>query len=493
MAASEFDGILAWAVGQANAADLDEVHARVEQQMPDNGAQIVDAAAFFACNGHAQPTSSQATASSGRVKAPFIPAGSLYVEHLEADFWTRTSLKEIYDVALMQSCSPWAVLSHCVARALAQIRPCVTLPDVICGPGSLNWIGANVASSAGGKGGATAVARQLVPTSVKVYNLGSGEGVVDRYMSKATKTNPASQIHESLMFNADEIDSVAALASRNGATLMSVIRSGFSGELLGDSYIRSSGTPPLEPHSYRMTLMVSVQPERAGWLLDGAAGGTLQRVMWFPAIDRRVKASGTRAKISPLSLPDPASLYNWQTYPVELTIPAEAEQLIREEAVRRHCGETDALDGHALFSREKFAFGLALLDGRVVMDTEDWRLSGIAAEVSTFIRRQVTVLREAADDVEAQKAGRIHGVMREAADAEKGAATERRITAVGIKALAKLGAEPSRRMSQSVLTKSFTSRDRAALRAALTGLEGAGLITRTTDKSTNPPTVWVSL
>ena len=36
VAGSEFDGILAWAVGQANAADLDEVRARVEEKMPGN-------------------------------------------------------------------------------------------------------------------------------------------------------------------------------------------------------------------------------------------------------------------------------------------------------------------------------------------------------------------------------------------------------------------------------------------------------------------------
>lgn len=36
VATSEFRGILAWAIGQANAADLDEVRARVTQKMPDN-------------------------------------------------------------------------------------------------------------------------------------------------------------------------------------------------------------------------------------------------------------------------------------------------------------------------------------------------------------------------------------------------------------------------------------------------------------------------
>jgi P4 family phage/plasmid primase-like protien len=40
VAESEWDGILAWAVAQANAADLDEVHTRVREKMPDNVDQV---------------------------------------------------------------------------------------------------------------------------------------------------------------------------------------------------------------------------------------------------------------------------------------------------------------------------------------------------------------------------------------------------------------------------------------------------------------------
>ena len=50
-AANEFYGILAWAVGQANAADLDEVRARVEDKMPDNNAWIHNVSG----NGQADP------------------------------------------------------------------------------------------------------------------------------------------------------------------------------------------------------------------------------------------------------------------------------------------------------------------------------------------------------------------------------------------------------------------------------------------------------
>ena len=75
-------------------------------------------------------------------------------------------------------------------------------------------------------------------------------------------------------------------------------------------------------------------------------------------------------------------------------------------------------DSHALFCREKFAYALAVLDGRVDMASEDWELSGVAAAVSAHIRDRVTdncrKLRRAADE-----AGALHGVSQEAADNEK--------------------------------------------------------------------------
>ena len=53
---------------------------------------------------------------------------------------------------------------------------------------------------------------------------------------------------------------------------------------------RSASPTPTRPnattcdaHTYRTTLIISVQPERAGGLLAAVGGGTPQRFMWFPA------------------------------------------------------------------------------------------------------------------------------------------------------------------------------------------------------------------
>jgi hypothetical protein len=57
-----------------------------------------------------------------------------------------------------------------------------------------------------------------------------------------------------------------------------------------------------------------------------------------------------------------------------ISIPPEAELLICQVREQSMSGDDNALDGHAVFCREKFAYALALLDGRTQMDSDDWKL-----------------------------------------------------------------------------------------------------------------------
>ena len=105
---------------------------------------------------------------------------------IDQGFWdSRASLKTIYEASMARMCSPWAVLGHCAARALALVRPNAQLPPLIGGPGSLNWFCAVASASGGGKGSASAVAKALVEEPVLTRNLGSGEGIVDSYVRPA--------------------------------------------------------------------------------------------------------------------------------------------------------------------------------------------------------------------------------------------------------------------------------------------------------------------
>lgn len=389
----------------------------------------------------------------------------------ENDFWTaRPSLDHIYTTALSRMCAPWAVLAHCAARALTGVRPNATLPALIGGRGSLNWFAAVAAPSGGGKGSSAALARELIPDPIRERNMGSGEGIIGAFYRPGTKTEPP-EINEAVLFTADEVDTLAAMNNRSGSTTMSILRSGFAGETLGFSYITRGRDVHLEAHSYRMTLVISVQPARAGALLDDHGGGTPQRFQWFPGTDPRITDTPEHVDVYPLVLPSPS---NW-LYPKTITIPAEARAAILTERAKAARGEQDAIDGHAMFVREKFAVALALLDGRVDVDAEDWRLSGIAAEVSRRTREWVAGQLAGAADLEAEERGRLLGVTYSASEDEKAQRAAKRANRLGRWVLDKLEAGP---VSQRDLDRAVASRDRIWLRGVLEQLHGAGAISR---------------
>lgn len=401
--------------------------------------------------------------------APVQSIGLDTVLQIERGFWTqRESLQQIYIGALARMCSPWAVLGYCAARVLTLVRPTTVLPPII-GEGSLNWFCAITANSGGNKTSSAAVAKKLVNEYVLQRNLGSGEGIVDAYVKPANKeTGEPKGLYESVMFWADEIDNMRTLGARTGSTLTSILRSGFSGQTLGFSN-RTASNLHLEEQTYRMTLAVNVQAARAGALMDDIHGGTLQRFMWFPAGDPRITPE---VPLMPGALKLPS--HSAWLYPRELSVPYEAVELIRDEHARRNREEADVLDGHALFVREKFAYALAVLDGRDQMTSEDWRLSGIASRVSDHTRNWVTEQLKQSTEDEASERGRLQGVSAVAADEEKTYRGTQRLNRIGSWALKKIASHKG--ISPRDLNHASVSRDRPYLPAALEMLQRSGLV-----------------
>lgn len=361
---------------------------------------------------------SYAPVSAGPVDTPPTEPPRIDVRDFEGDFWeSRASLKTVYTAALSGMCSPWAVLACCAARALALVDPHIKLPAIIGSRGgSLNWFAMLAAESGGGKSTAMEIAEELIPHQVKTLNLGSGEGLIEAFGDRSddgTVKDPVSG-HRSILFSVDEIDSYSAVAGRSGSTVMPILRSAFTGGSLGFAYRKGNRLPVLPAHSYRMTLVCAAQPGRTRAMFADADGGTPQRFMWFPATDPRIAAMRPVFNSS-LSLPP---VTDWQ-YPATLRVPSECEGLIVTTRASQARGETAALNSHALFAREKFAYALAILDGRSAMDSEDWRLSGVAAAVSDGVRQWVLDQLAASEAEEARQKGRLAGVAKSAADIEK--------------------------------------------------------------------------
>lgn len=417
------------------------------------------------------------------------PVGEL--EALEQDFWTARPQHElIFNAALSRMASPWAVFACVIARALSLVPPTIVLPAIVGGVGSLNWFAVIAAKSGGGKGAAMATARDLIPNDVFSCPIGSGEGMVECYNRAAPKKDVAPDPVTSVMFEVEEIDTLAAVSGRAGQTTMTVLRHGFSGERLGFSY-RGRRSESVPAHTYRMTLIASVQPSRAGALLDDAGGGTPQRFMWFPGRDKRITMDvpgwpadlvGERLTLSPNLTP------MWQLAQNlgACEIPPEAAEEIRRARVQSMNGDEDGLDGHALFCREKLAYALAFLDGRVEVNSEDWRLAGLAAEVSDWMRSKAVAAYQASKIEEYRERGELKGI--ESASAELGKMQEQTDQAQRVRdrTLARIREAGPEGISNRILTQRTTSKDRPLLQGALMMLSGEGLI-----DSLPGTTIWV--
>ena len=434
-ARNEWAGLLSWAVAQALAADLDEVRARVEQKVPikQGESALIDEPAF-------EPVA----------------------------FWDeRKCLTHLRDFARARMTSPWAVLGVALARALTTVPAYVVLPPIIGTDASLNLFVALVGPSGMGKGAAEGAARDAVEMGeVFTATVGSGEGVTHRFAHWTPKTGVVRD-RSSVLFTVAEVDTLTALGSRAGSTILSVLRSAFSGERLGFSNASKERTILLDAHTYRLCLVLGVQPERAGTLMADADGGTPQRFIWLPTADPGVPDVTPEAP-DPQKLPD--QLWKRGNFPrMRLVVPRVAVDTIRDAQRARLRGEGDALDGHALLCRLKAAVALAIIDGRRVVSDDDWRLSGVVMAVSDATRSGVVGRLAQQAKVRTEAQGWADGVRADAASQSADEQAARRISNRLLATMVTKGEMP-----RGDARKALTSRDRKHFDGALERLVAAG-------------------
>lgn len=457
--------------GSGTLRSVDEARSEyVRMIVNQRGHQLIDATPTI-------PTAELLTVRAAQASPPARPddrpgptTRARELSELDAEFWgARESLATIYAYAHGRYTSPWSAFGVVLCRALATVPPWVTLPPVIGGRGSLNTFVALCGPSGTGKGASGAVAAEVLPVDVYAAKLGSGEGLVKTY-GRATKIDgrPAvEQIRTAAVFSVDEVDTIAGLHNRLGSTLLPSLRSMFSGETLGFGYADPTKAVLIPAHSYRATLHVGVQPARAGALLGDADGGTPQRFVWLPTTDPRIGDIHIDQSEFPHYLD--VSTINWGAYARHLDIPDSVRDILRDNHIARQRGNGDALDGHALFTREKVAAGIAVLDGRDVMNEQDWHLSGIVMKISDHTRNDIERTLAEANDAQDIERGRRSGVVRDALDVELDA---RKITRVGRVILRALERPESHTMTWAALRRSVASRDRDVFDDALARLVG---------------------
>lgn len=326
--------------------------------------------------------------------APLPPPSNAEID--EEAFWSsRPELDHIRAFARARRCSPWAVLGVTLARVITATPQFVVLPALVGSYASLNLFIALVGPSGGGKGAAESAAGDCLDMiDIDVATVGSGEGIGHLYAHR--EKGEVIRDRYAVLFTIPEVDNLTALGNRQGATLMPQLRSAWSGEKLGFSYADKNKALPIDRHTYRMGLVLGVQPGRAAPLLDDADGGTPQRFLWMPVTDPHAPDD---APPVPNPLPwhlsgtwtasDPFAPEVGGVKIVVMEIPDEVRQQVGRASLDRLRAQTDALDGHTMLARLKVAAALALLNRRKAVTMDDWQLSETIMAVSMQTRTAV--------------------------------------------------------------------------------------------------------
>lgn len=337
---------------------------------------------------------------------------------------------------------PWAMLGNALALVTCSIPPHVVLPPTIGSYASLNLFVALVGRSGDSKSASMAAAAEWlrIEPDHPASKPGSGEGLAKcfAYMAKL----PANQgggfeqrgKQWSVLAKIPEVDTLTATAARGGATIMSTLREGWSGERLGTDYAGDEKRILLQQDRYRLCLVIGVQPGRARALFDEAEAGTPQRIVWLPSADPDAPDDEP---------PEPATLNlgRWESHPMSpaptgtiidadtnrnrqlsekadptkfdvLSIPDVATELIKatRRAVRRGDESVDPLDSHKLLARLKVAAALMVLENRRKTITEsDWERAGIILAISDQTRQSVLEKLNAETSESNRSRGRMEG------------------------------------------------------------------------------------
>ncbi|WP_208651353.1 hypothetical protein [Gordonia alkanivorans] len=301
------------------------------------------------------------------------------------EFWeARPVLVHVRDFARARRVPPLAMLSSLIARAVGSLDPNVVGPAVIGGHSSLNLAVALVGPSGFGKGATEAAAREATNLPlIPELPLGSGEGMARTFAAN----DEGAQDIRAAIFTASEVDGLAALGARTGATVMAVFRQAISGESIGSANAQKHTRVIVPAHGYRAVFTIGVQPERAGSLL-GDTAGTAQRILWVPTADP--DAPRIRPP-EPERWTVPRTLVPSDRRTV-LELPAAAIEAMESTQLAKLHGDPDVdpLDGHALLTRAKVAAGLMVLDGRMhTVTDEDWQLAGVLMRESDRTRERI--------------------------------------------------------------------------------------------------------
>lgn len=350
--------------------------------------------------------------------------------NLPDEFWTsRLELAHIRQAAHSRMISADAVLGAVLARIAMLTPPGVRLPAIIGSSGTLDLIVGIVAPPGVGKSSSMATARELVPTDrrdvIDGAPLGSGEGIAEAYLGPAetvedddgTKRRVRRQAFTAMLAYLDEGQALAELAGRRGSTLLTTLRTAWSGGRLGQANASADTHRVVHEGRYRFALVIAWQPAHAAAILDDAAGGTPQRFLWLPGIDPTV----------PDTAPPWPGRLAWAPAPTitgesQIEVPSAVAAEITAAQLPKVRGTNGSDSAHDGLARLKVAALLAALDGHpLAIVDDDWRLAAMITATSARVQTAIVdVARTDAhtrEQIATERAVRREGAIVDSAEA----------------------------------------------------------------------------
>lgn len=384
--------------------------------------------------------------------------------NLPDEFWNaRPELAHIRQAAHSRARSPDAVLIAVLGRLCATIPPRVMLPPIVGGAASANMAAALVGTSGSGKTTAADVARELYPIVrtdvVADMPLGSGEGLIDLYFEMVAedggKKEKKRQTKSGLFMCLDEGQALAEMGNRKGSTLLTTLRTAWSGATVGQSNASVETRRVLKSHTYRMAVLIGFQVEYAKGLLDDAAGGTPQRFVYACANDPAIPDDPPPWP-GPLEHEAPAFSVGDMLVEVDPEVAGEIRQ--RNVMAARGQLALDLLDSHRDLVRLKVAMMLAYLDGgRFGVTRDDWDLAGAVMDTSDEVRSWILATAKQKAAAEESSAAR-RAAAREIAVAST---VETKALASAAKSVGKKVHKAGGEVGRSDLMRSVASKHRA--------------------------------
>jgi len=351
------------------------------------------------------------------------------------------------------------------------------LPPTIGSAASLNLAIAFVGDPGNGKSSLLGVSAELlgVNQSPIERGVGSGEGLIESFLVKLTvpdPNDPKKSLTVKVMadppariFDVDEIEHLGGVGARSGSTILPILRTALMGGALKTSNATEDRTRSVERHSYRLVLVVMVQPELSHHLLNGANSGMPQRFVWVETTD----------PTTPDEKPEWPGEIDWSPSALELMEPQEidypdhikAEIDEHQRRVQRQ-EDVDPMEGHLRLTRLKVAAALAFLHGEFAITDRWWDLSGRVMEWSAEAQERCRSALAAAGSRRNAAKGRSLAEVEEASDAHKLEAARRALLAV-------VKRHPDG-VSKNAARRALSHSHRAYVDKAVSDLDAAGLI-----------------